>query len=427
MSEDKGYPSRGVSRRGFLTVAVSAIVAGVVAGVGAYYAGTLAAPVKEVVKEVTRTVTSTTTLAPGAPVTSTVTVTPPPTTVTKTVTTTVTATATPTPITTTPREIVEAAKKEGRLVIYSPVPEPQQEALTKAFNKIFPEIVIEHYRASPGKVYEKFRTEAEAGKVACDLVHGPDHSVIATVFKEKGWLQPYVVQEIDKLVLKEPSGYWTHIYFYVLVFAYNSKLLTPDQAPKSWMDFVDPRWKGKISAPMDPRVGGGIAAKWDVWVNVFGMDYIRKLPEQNILETASWPASLEQIVKGEALWGETWQNNPYDLIIKTGAPLGVIIPKEGTFRSPGTYAIAKDAPHPNAAKLYLDWLVSEDGQKNLAEARGVFPLRRGVVVKPMLEVLGLYPEIKSIEDVKEIYRIDWLKLSGTLQEYVKIYDELFRK
>jgi branched-chain amino acid transport system substrate-binding protein len=87
---------RGVSRRGFLTVAVSAIVAGVVAGVGAYYAGTLAAPVKEVVKEVTKTVTSTTTLAPGAPYTTTVTATAPPTTITKTVTTTVTATPTAT-------------------------------------------------------------------------------------------------------------------------------------------------------------------------------------------------------------------------------------------------------------------------------------------------------------------------------------------
>jgi TRAP-type uncharacterized transport system substrate-binding protein len=84
---------RGVTRRGFLTVAVSAIVAGVVAGVGAYYAGTLSAPVKEVVKEVTKTVTSTTTLAPGAPATTTITLTPT-TTVTKTVTTTVTATAT---------------------------------------------------------------------------------------------------------------------------------------------------------------------------------------------------------------------------------------------------------------------------------------------------------------------------------------------
>jgi branched-chain amino acid transport system substrate-binding protein len=69
--------SRGVTRRGFLTVAVSAIVAGVVAGVGAYYAGTLSAPVKEVVKEVTKTITSTT-LAPGAPVTTTITITPPP-------------------------------------------------------------------------------------------------------------------------------------------------------------------------------------------------------------------------------------------------------------------------------------------------------------------------------------------------------------
>ena len=84
--------SRGVTRRGFLTVAVSAIVAGVIAGVGAYYAGTLAAPVKEVVKEVTKTVTTTTTLAPGAP--TTITVTPPPTTITKTVTTTVTVTPT---------------------------------------------------------------------------------------------------------------------------------------------------------------------------------------------------------------------------------------------------------------------------------------------------------------------------------------------
>jgi len=82
---------RGVTRRGFLTVAVSAIVAGVVAGVGAYYAGTLSAPVKEVVKEVTKTVTTATTLAPRAPATTTITLTPT-TTITKTVTTTVTAT-----------------------------------------------------------------------------------------------------------------------------------------------------------------------------------------------------------------------------------------------------------------------------------------------------------------------------------------------
>jgi len=96
MSGNNVCSSRGITRRGFLSVAVSAVVAGVVAGVGAYYAGSLTAPVKEIVKEVTRTVTSTTTLAPGAPVTTTVTVTAPPTTVTKTVTTTITATTTPT-------------------------------------------------------------------------------------------------------------------------------------------------------------------------------------------------------------------------------------------------------------------------------------------------------------------------------------------
>jgi branched-chain amino acid transport system substrate-binding protein len=95
---------RGVTRRGFLTVAVSAIVAGVVAGVGAYYAGTLSAPVKEVVKEVTKTVTSTTTLAPGAPYTTTVTVTAPPTTLTKTETITVTATPTPAKPTLPPKD-----------------------------------------------------------------------------------------------------------------------------------------------------------------------------------------------------------------------------------------------------------------------------------------------------------------------------------
>ena len=92
-----------ISRRGFLTVAVSAIVAGVVAGVGGYYAGLLSAPVKEVTRTVERTVTTTTTLAPGAPYTTTVTttITPPPTTITKTVTTTVTATTPTTP----PKEI----------------------------------------------------------------------------------------------------------------------------------------------------------------------------------------------------------------------------------------------------------------------------------------------------------------------------------
>jgi len=432
---------KGVTRRGFLTVAVSAVVA----GVGAYYAGTLSAPVKEVTKSLTETVretltktetltrTVTTTLAPGAPVTTTVTttITQPPT--TTTVTKTATATTTVTTTVTKPlipertpeeqQKLIEAAKKEGKVTLYTDIPVSPIDAMAKLFTEKYG-IPVDYWRGTSGKVAERFITEAEAGRWETDFVDGT-LPTYCYMFKQRGLLQPYFSPELKYYppYAYDPEGYYAGGYanIYLVVIGFNKNLVSDAEAPKSWTDLLDPKWKGKIGhAP--PEVGGGHLAVYDYLRTKLGIDYLKKLAEQKIVKYTSGAVIAERLAAGEILVGITSITDFWGPAVLEGAPIKCSVPEE-TVATLFTAGIPKKVPHPNAAKLWMDHLLSLEGVTTLVNARGYIVLREGAPLPPKMEEISI-PRIRSIKDVK-IYPTDYIAAEAKMEEYGKEYKAIF--
>jgi iron(III) transport system substrate-binding protein len=395
---------RGVSRRGFLTVAVSAIVAGVVAGVGAYYAGTLAAPVKEVVKEVTKTVTTTTTLAPEAPVTTTVTVTAPPTTITKTVT-----------ITVTPTPIIERAKAEGRVVIYTSADERTIKALKEGFEKKYPFLTLEYVRGGPDALANRFIEEFDRRVAYADVLSLGTLSSLKIILTKPERLMVYVPKDIAWLPseLRDPEGRWHSSRIILVSIAYNTRLLKPEEAPKTFKDLIDPKWRGKI-AYADFRVMAYAVEQLATFEKIYGESFIHELAKQQLFFVGtSFTDPLARVIAGEYLL--TTPPITFAEVRKlAGDPVDWVRTADNTYLA--TYSwegIASNSPHPNAAKLFIDFLFSIEGQAIL-ERTGHSPLHPDVIFSnPDMSPQG-----------KKIIFIDYLP-PEELSKYRKKYTAIF--
>jgi len=431
--------SRGVTRRGFLTVAVSAIVAGVVAGVGAYYAGTLAAPVKEVTKTLEQTVretvtrTVTTTLAPGAPVTTTVTttvpvtttVTAPPTTTTVTKTETLTTTVTGTapaipPLIDQPMDkIIEGARKEGKLLLYNGTPEASLKVLIDYFKTKYPFLEVEHYRATSVKLAEKFMAEASAGIFNADVI-GLSEVSLMLMLARKGLLRPWYHPEVEKFwaPAQSPQGYYCTIGLeYYTQIHYNKRLVSDKEAPTSYMDLLDPKWAGKIGW-VDPRASPASFLQYYGIRTTLGLDWHRAFAKQKPKLYTSMVPLTAAVVAGEVAIGLSESFLGYQRQVLEGAPVGLNIPKEGVIAGYHVEALPVKVPHPNAAKLWIDFLLREETHRWMEENFGWVSLREGIGLNKKLVV---NPPIKSYAELN-IWPVNW--------EYIadeKVRDSLYKE
>jgi len=390
--------SRGVTRRGFLTVAVSAIVAGVVAGVGAYYAGTLAAPVKEVTKTLEQTVretvtrTVTTTLAPGAPVTTTVTTTVPVTTTVTAPPTTVTVTKTITMEEEVEKEkktLYEAAKKEGELMVYNSLSVELNQRLMDKFSEQYPGIKTGFIRGAAYDIVGRITTEFERGVASADVVFTMDvvvdEEIMSNPERKTKMVKPYLPLGVIKDFPKEyydPNGYWIRCGLTLFPIVYNTMFVKPEDAPKSYSDLIKPIFKGKITwtdlrHPTTIRV-------LSLFEKLYGRSFIDALAKQGIIfggDTATVP--LTRVAKGEAwvyvcpavvVWGP----------IARGEPVAIARHVDRVYLAVTDWMfLLSNAPHPNAGKLYMSFLTSPEGQALCQEAGTYQPTNpKTPIVKP---------------------------------------------
>jgi len=427
MSSSRG---RGVSRRGFLTVAVSAIVAGVVAGVGAYYAGTLAAPVKEVTKTLEQTVretvtrTVTTTLAPGEPVTTTVTATVPVTTTvtkTETLTTTVTETAPAIPplIDQPMDKIVEGARKEGKLLIYGSMPEAVYKPLIDYFKTKYPFLEVEHFRATSTKLTEKFMAEASAGIFNPDVITLSEISLMMMLAR-KGLLQPWHHPELEKFwaPAQNPLGYYcSPALEYFTVIQYNKRLVRDEEAPTSYMDLLDPKWYGKIGW-VDPRASPVAFMQYYGIRTTIGLDWHKAFAKQKPkLYPSAVPLSAA-VAAGELPIGLAESMTGYIRQIIEAAPVSLNVPKEGVIIGYHLAALPIKVPHPNAAKLWIDFLLREETHRWIEENFPLMSLREGIGLTKKIVV---NPPIKSYTELN-IWPINWEYTAD-----VKVRESLYKE
>ena len=278
--------------------------------------------------------------------------------------------------------LVEAAKKEGRVTWYTTqiinqLARPAAEAFEKKYG-----IKVDYTRADNNDVVLRILNEAKSGKVQADVFDGT--SAVA-VLKKNGLVLQWAPDNAKRLPKGslDKDGYWVATNLYAYSPGYNTDLLPTADAPKTLEDLLDPRLKGKMvwNAQGAPSGAGGfVGLALTSMGDEKGKDYLRKLAGQNITGLrAAARQVMDQVVAGEyALALNMVNNHPYISKLK-GAPVDWI-PMSPTLSVISAASVTKDAPHPNAGKLLLDFLVSPEGQQMYREAEYV-PIDPAVPIK----------------------------------------------
>ena len=282
------------------------------------------------------------------------------------------AQAGPTPVTAADpawNRIVDAARQEGKLVIYGTFEQSLQDVYIPAFNKVYPFVAVEVVYGTGPQSAEKIRAEAAAGKLVADIWRSNTDPGLA--MRDQGileqWQAPSVVKERDRFAYQDTDedeqGYLTNVAASVFGIMVNTRLLKPEDEPKSWFDLQQPRYRGQIifSDPQRPSPGQSIAWFISQRTGKQGEDFLRALGGQDLqLETSS-PKMAEQVARGERAISAPQSWTSYQAV--EGPNVKFVQPKEGLYYSIVNTAIPKGAPHANAAKLWIEWEASRAGQQ----------------------------------------------------------------
>lgn len=286
--------------------------------------------------------------------------------------------------------VLEAAKQEGKVVIYGSLESGIMDEIEKVFTKKYG-IPIEYYRAASNKTLDRVLTEARAGRVQSDVVvtnRGP-----MLLLKKENIFARYVSPEAKNFPddVKDPDGLLSPIYRQVIIgILYNTQLVKPEEAPKSLADLLKPRWQGKWVMP-DPSRHFTTGAWLFNFDKLYGKDAratIQKLAASKPILVESFIPSAQKIISGEAQAGITYLKYVH-IFGKDGAPLDYArLPQ--MLADGHQIGIQAKAPHPNAARLFEDFFISREGMQILAK-EGEF-----VTAK------GLYPPIKDADKIKVV-------------------------
>ena len=280
-------------------------------------------------------------------------------------------------------KILAAARKERTVVVSIPASAELRKNLEEAFEKRFPGIDLEVVPARGSSVINKILEERKAGIHYFDLHIGGTSSIVTALLGE-GILEPVAPWMILPEV-KDPKYWWGgHIwgdkarqYLYIFLgyltetLWYNAKALKQVEIA-SYDDLLNQKWKGKISI-LDPRTPGSGENTWSFMWRIKGEEYLKKLVAQDLIVGRNQRQLAESLAKEKALLSIGLSYYTFLPFIKAGIPLKPLpAPKEGLYASSGSgnLVILKDAPHPNASKIFINWILSREGQEVFGRAMG---------------------------------------------------------
>src|SRR5437868_12056718 len=292
----------------------------------------------------------------------------------------------------TPNRHLEAARKEGKVVWYTSLVLPSAERVAKLFETAYPDVKVEVHRTGSQRILQRVMQELQANIKNVDVVHTSDagHYVL---LKEKKLLAKYTPAGVDAFPagFKDKDGYYYGLRATVNAITYNTKMVSAAEAPKTWKDLLNPKWKGKMVSA-HPGYSGIIMTHVLALVNLYGWEYFRELAKNGLhmVQSANDPAGV--VASGERPVGANGAEYFYYKTQKQGNPIKIIYPNEGIPLVVSPVAIAKDAPHPNAAKLFAEFIFSKESQQLLADKEGLYTGHPEVTYpsdKPKLKELKL--------------------------------------
>lgn len=307
---------------------------------------------------------------------------------------------------------VAKAEQEGGLVLYSPDPEENSAKLMEAFHQAFPKIATNYIRLQTGALYQKLMTERRAKVYQVDVLQLSDMG-FALDFQKRDGYERYVSPEMSGYnsdFKSSPEGYWTWGSLIVAGLAYNPKLLKPEDAPKSWKDALDPKYAGSINTKTS--ASGLEHVTWFELKALYGDDYFRKLADLKPRGFDSYVQQFDRMISGQDTLVHTAQYSAYLLAKAKGAPIEFVFPEEGLTLTPGVFGLVTEAPHPNAAQLFMDWFLSVRGQKTWDEISSLNSPRTGAPPPPG----GV-----ALDKIKLLYPRDWQAFLATHNQFVKVW------
>lgn len=313
--------------------------------------------------------------------------------------------------------VASTAFGAGKVMLYSSMQEDQLVAIKKGFEAKYPDIVLDYYFAGTGRVITKIATEHQAGQVAADVIWVGDPSDYLS-FKKEGILEKYSSPEAAAIDAKfiDPDGYYTGARMMNMGIGYNSALVEPENAPKSWNELLDPKWEGQI-VMTDPSSAG--TTKYFVAALLaspeYGEEYFKKLKANGCELESGTTATHNQVAASAYQVGVMLDYVSHNLMAQ-GSPIGfTYIPKDliSIFSPIG---LVKGSPNNENGKLLYDFILSKAGQEILV-ANNLLSVRNDVEM-PGVDVAGI---------AKSAMTVDLEALAANSDNILARFDAIFKR
>ena len=305
------------------------------------------------------------------------------------------------------QQLIEGAKKEGQMVFYTSVETEFARALTSGFEAKYPFVKTDIYRSTHAKILSRMNVERRTGTYTADAVSVGEFETYH--LQKMGFISvyksPFVADYPEGF--KDPSGYWADLYDNLIVTAYNTTRVRRDELPKRYEDLLHPRWKGRMV--FDENEDRWFANMLYLMGEEKGMELMRGLAQQRVAIRSGRSLATQLLSAGEYdLQIVAYWYRPH-LMKKQGAPVDWM-GMEPALVALHPISVVSRAPHLNAAKLFIDFALSEEGQKIFVQ-RGRESARAGMKPEGYPSHLKVFPS-----------RVE---LAEKLEEYNKRFRSLF--
>ena len=312
--------------------------------------------------------------------------------------------------------LIAAARKEGQVIHYTSTDLPVAEKLAKSFEAKYPGIAVRVERTGAERVFQRIGQEYSSNIHAVDVVNSSDAAHFI-VWKRDGVLVPFVPEDVAKFYPpdhRDIDGQFASWRIFLSIIAYNTNLVKAEDAPKSFADLLDPKWKGKI-VKAHPGYSGTIMTATYQLQRDLGWSWFEQLAKQNVMQVQSAADPPKKLDLGErAIMAD---GNEYSILQlrETGHPVEPVYATEGSPMIIGPNGIFKGSPNPNAAKLFQSYCFSREAQQLMIDFGG---LRS---VHPQIQEKASRTPLKDIKTLKDDAAAVEQQSSAIKSRYSKIF------
>src|SRR6201992_2724803 len=317
----------------------------------------------------------------------------------------------PEPVT---QALIDAAKKDGQVSYYTSTDLPVAEKVAKAFEAKYPGISVHTERTGAERVFQRIGQEYSSNIHAVDVVNSSDAAHFI-VWKRDGILLPYVPEDVAKYPTehRDFDGQFASFRVWLSIIAYNTNLVKAEDAPKSFADLLEPKWKGKI-VKAHPGYSGTIMTATYQMQRDLGWSFFEGLHKQSIMQVQSPADPPKKLDLGErAVMADGNEYNIFELREK-GRPVQPVYATEGSPVIVGPNGIFKSSPNPNAAKLFQSFCLSRDAQQLIIDVGGVRSVHPDTTDKagrtPLKDIKVMKDDPVAVEKESEAIKARYTKI-----------------